>query len=142
MADRAIDVGLRAEIANDSPMTEKAGKPVSESAPDMRGLFTQAQQAQRRLLAAQEEIARTEVSGSSGGGLVTARVTGTGELVALSIDPRVLVSGPPAETAEAIADLVLAAVRKATQGAERVRRQAVGPLASSVAGLGVPGLVP
>jgi DNA-binding YbaB/EbfC family protein len=112
---------------------------VSEGAPDIAGLLAHAQQMQQRLAEAQERIAQTEVSGSAGGGLVTARLTGTGELIGLAIDPRVLNSGPPAETAEAIADLVLAAVRNANQEAESIRAEAMGPLADSLDGLGLPG---
>ena len=96
---------------------------MSESVSDMSGLLAHAQQMQQQLVEAQETIARTEVTGSAGGGLVTARVTGAGELVGLSIDPRVVQSGPPTETAEAIADLVLAAVRNANQEAEALRER-------------------
>lgn len=113
---------------------------MSEGASDLSGLLAHAQQMQRRLVEAQETIAQTEVSGSAGGGLVTARLTGTGELLGLAIDPRVVNSGPPAEVAEAIADLVLAAVRNATQEAELIRAQAMGPLADTLGGLGLPGL--
>ncbi len=103
--------------------------------PDMNDLFAHAQEMQRRLAETQQQIAATEVSGSSGGGLVTARVTGAGELVALSIDPRVLTSAGPPETAEAIADLVVAAVRHANMSAERLRERAMAPLANEL-GLG------
>jgi DNA-binding protein YbaB len=113
---------------------------VSEAETDTSDLFTEAQQAQRRLAAAKQEIARTQVSGYSAAGLVTARVTGAGELVALSIDPRLLASGSPAQLAETVPDLVLGAVRNATQAAERVRTQAVGPLVANLDRLGVPGL--
>lgn len=107
--------------------------------PDMNDLFAHAQEMQRRLAETQQEIAATEVSGSSGGGLVTARVTGAGELIALSIDPRVLTSAGPPETAEAIADLVVAAVRDANKSAERLRELAMAPLATEL-GLGDGGL--
>ena len=110
--------------------------------PDMNHLFVQAQEMQRRLLETQEQIAKTEVSGSSGGGLVTVRVTGAGELVGVSIDPRVLTDANPPEAAEAISDLVLAAVRNATEAAGRLRDDAMGPLASEfgLGGAGLPGL--
>ena len=113
---------------------------MSEETSGMSGLLAHAQQMQEQLAQARDAIARTEVSGSAGGGLVTARVTGAGELVGLSIDPRVLHSGPPAEVAEAVADLVLAAVRNANQEADAVRDEALGPIADSLGGLGLPGL--
>lgn len=110
--------------------------------PDMNNLFAQAQEMQRRLVETQEQIANTEVSGSSGGGLVTVRVTGAGELVGLSIDPRVLTNATPPEAAEAISDLVLAAVRNGNETAERLRTEAMGPLAAEfgLGGAGLPGL--
>lgn len=113
---------------------------MSESGSDKSGLFAYAQQMQQQLVEAQQTIARTEVTGSAGGGLVTARVTGAGELVGLSIDPRVVESGPPTEAAEAIADLVLAAVRNANHDAEALREQALSPIADALGGLGFPGL--
>lgn len=112
--------------------------------PDMGALFAQAQEMQRRLLEAQERIAKTEVSGSSGGGLVTVRVSGEGELLAVSIDPRVLTNAAPPEAAEAIADLVLAAVRNGNEEANRLRDEAMTPLAAEFglggAGGGLPSL--
>ncbi len=113
---------------------------MSEGVSDMSGLLAHAQQMQQQLVEAQESIARTEVSGSAGGGLVTARVTGAGELIGLSIDPRVVQSGPPAEVSEAIADLVVAAIRNANQDADVLRAQAMGPIADALGGLGLSGL--
>lgn len=112
---------------------------MSEGVSDMSGLLAHAQQMQQQLVEAQESIARTEVSGSAGGGLVTARVTGAGELIGLSIDPRVVQSGPPAEVSEAIADLVIAAIRNANHDAKELRAEAMGPIADALGGLGLPG---
>ena len=42
----------------------------------LAGLMAQAQQMQQQLLAAQDQLAQTEVTGTAGGGLVTATVTG------------------------------------------------------------------
>src|SRR3954470_1081025 len=55
--------------------------------PDMAQLLQQAQQMQQDLAAAQEELSETEITGSAGGNLVTATMTGTGELTALTIAP-------------------------------------------------------
>ena len=54
---------------------------------DMSGLLAQAQAMQEQLLNAQQELAEMEIEGSAGGGLVTATVTGSGELVGLVIKP-------------------------------------------------------
>ncbi|WP_179202772.1 YbaB/EbfC family nucleoid-associated protein, partial [Streptomyces caniscabiei] len=51
--------------------------------PNMQQLLQQAQKMQQDLARAQEELARTEVDGQAGGGLVRATVNGSGELRAL-----------------------------------------------------------
>jgi nucleoid-associated protein EbfC len=94
-------------------------------APDMQQLLQQAQQMQQQLMDAQERLAQAKVEGSAGGGLVTATVTGTGELVGLTIDPR---AADPDDT-ETLADLILAAVRDATNNAGELQAQTMGPLA-------------
>ena len=80
---------------------------------DMQQLLAAAQQMQDQLMNAQRELADAEVEGTAGGGLVKARVNGQGDLVDLTISPAVIDAGEPAETAETVADLVLAAVRDA-----------------------------
>ena len=69
---------------------------------DMSGLLAQAQAMQEQLFTAQQELAETEVEGSAGGDLVTATVTGAGELVGLVIKPEAV---DPEDT-ETLADLV------------------------------------
>ena len=95
---------------------------------------------QSRLLAAQEELAKAEVSGSAGGGLVHATVTGGGEVVGLRIDP----SAIDPDDAEGLADLVLAAIRDANRAAQELQQQTMGPLAEGLGGmgggLGLPGI--
>jgi nucleoid-associated protein EbfC len=100
------------------------------------GLMAQAQQMQQQLLDAQEQLARTEVTGTSGGGLVTATVTGAGELTGLVIDPSAIDPGDP----EGLADLVVAAVRDANRAAAELQQHAMGPLAGGLGGLSLPGL--
>ena len=102
---------------------------------DLSSLMAQAQQMQQRLLAAQEELAKAEVTGTAGGGLVRATVTGAGEVVGLEIDPGAV---DPAD-AEGLADLVLAAIRDANRAAGELQQEAMGPLAEGLGG-GVPGL--
>jgi DNA-binding YbaB/EbfC family protein len=98
----------------------------------MSALMAQAQQMQQALLAAQDELARAEVSGSAGGGLVTATVTGAGELTGLTIDPSAIDPGD----AEGLADLVLAAVRDANRAAADLQKDKLGPLAGGLGALG------
>jgi nucleoid-associated protein EbfC len=103
---------------------------------DMQQLLAAAQQMQEQLMTAQQELAETEVQGTAGGGLVTARVNGQGELVDLTIAPEVIDPADPAETAQTVADLVLAAVRDAYRAAADLQEQKMGPLAGAIGGLG------
>ncbi|PNE33489.1 nucleoid-associated protein [Streptomyces eurocidicus] len=101
----------------------------------MQQLLQQAQKMQQDLAAAQEELARTLVDGTAGGGLVKATVTGAGELQGLVIDPKAV---DPEDT-ETLADLVVAAVRDANAAAQQLQQQKLGPLAQGLGG-GIPGL--
>ena len=106
---------------------------------DMQQLLAAAQQMQQQLMNAQQELADSEVSGTAGGGLVTARVNGQGELVDLSIAPAAIDPDDLAETAQTIADLVLAAVRDAYARAGDLQQEKMGPFASALGG-GIPGM--
>ncbi|WP_285505470.1 YbaB/EbfC family nucleoid-associated protein [Actinokineospora sp. NBRC 105648] len=104
----------------------------------MQAILAQAQKMQEQLLSAQQELADAEVTGTAGGGLVTATVSGAGELKALVIDPKVV---DPDDT-ETLADLVVAAVRDASNNAQKLAEEKMGPLAGGLGGggLGLPGL--
>jgi len=102
---------------------------------DLQQLLAAAQQMQDHLMSAQQELADAEVEGTSGGGLVTARVNGQGELMDLTISPAAIDPADPAETAQTVADLVLAAVNNAYRAAGELQQEKMGPLA---AGLGQP----
>lgn len=106
---------------------------------DLQQLLAAAQQMQDHLISAHQELADAEVEGTSGGGLVKARVNGEGELVDLTISPAAIDTTDPVDTAQTVADLVLAAVRNAYQAVEDLREEKMGPLA---AGLGQPGGMP
>jgi DNA-binding YbaB/EbfC family protein len=104
---------------------------------DLQQLLAAAQQVQDHLISAQQELADAEVEGTSGGGLVKVRVNGEGELVDLTISPAAIDPADPGDSAETVADLVLAAVRNAYQAVEDLRQEKMGPFA---AGLGQPGM--
>lgn len=103
---------------------------------DMAGLLAQAQAMQSQLLQAQADLEKQEVEGSAGGGLVTALVSGTGELLSLTINR----SAVDPDDTETLADLIVAAVRDANENAKELAAQAMGPLAGGLGGLpGAPG---
>jgi DNA-binding YbaB/EbfC family protein len=100
----------------------------------MGALLKQAQQMQQALADAQQQLAATEVTGSAGGELVTATMTGTGELTALTIAPAAV----DPDDLETLQDLIVAAVRDASRAASELTAERMGPLAGG--GLGLPGL--
>ncbi|CAM3855349.1 YbaB/EbfC family nucleoid-associated protein [Smaragdicoccus niigatensis] len=104
--------------------------------PDMGQLLAQAQQMQQQLMAMQAELAEAEIEGEAGGGLVKATVKGSGELVALTIDPKVV----DPEDVETLQDLVIGAIADAGNKAQELTAQKLGPLAGGLGGSGIPGL--
>jgi DNA-binding YbaB/EbfC family protein len=101
---------------------------------DMSGLLAQAQAMQEQLLRAQDELAKTEIKGSAGGDVVTATITGTGELIGLVIKPEAV---DPDDT-ESLADLIIAAVRDANHKSQALTASKLGPLAGGLGGAGLP----
>jgi len=100
----------------------------------MQQLMQQAQEMQAQLMSAQQELADSEVTGTAGGGLVTATMSGSGELKALQIDPKAV----DPEDIETLQDLIVAAVRDASRASTELAGQKMGPLAGGLGG--IPGL--
>jgi hypothetical protein len=107
---------------------------------DMQQIFAAAQQMQAQLANAQQALADSEVTGTAGGGAVRAVVSGAGELLDLTIEPGVIDTADPAETAETVADLVLAAVRDAARAAADLQQRQLGAISGGVPGLDLSGL--
>jgi DNA-binding YbaB/EbfC family protein len=113
---------------------------------DMNQILQAAQQMQAHLETAQRSLAEAEVTGTAGGGLVVAKISGQGELLDLTIDPKAIDVSDPAETAETIADMVLAAVRDATNSVMALQQQQLGFADAlnniDLSSLGLPGGLP
>ncbi len=76
------------------------------------------QQMQGRLTQMQTELAQQTVTGSAGGGMVTATADGRGQIRSIRVDPSVAEEGD----VEMLEDLVLAAVNEAQRKAEDLYR--------------------
>ena len=98
---------------------------------DMGQLLQQAQRMQEQLLSAQQDISESEATGSAGGGLVRATVTGAGDLTDLQLDPSVV----DPDDVETLADLIIAAVRDAHAEIQRQANEQLGAINADVAGL-------
>jgi len=93
-------------------------------------LMQQAQAVQQKLKAGQEEVARLEVQGESGGGLVRVRMTGSHEVRGIHIERSLFTEDPAV-----IEDLVAAACNDAVRRLGELQRDR---LADVAGGLGLP----
>jgi nucleoid-associated protein EbfC len=99
---------------------------------DINKLMQQAQQMQEQMAQAQEQLGSETVEASAGGGLVTVRATGNGDITEIKIDPKAIDPDDP----ELLEDLVLAAVNEAIRSARALAQSKLGAMTG---GLGLPG---
>ena len=86
----------------------------------MQQLLKQAQKLQQDMLAAQEEVAQTEVTGTSGGGMVQVTVRADkSEVLSLKIKPEAV----DPDDVEMLEDLVLAALGDAFAQADAFKQE-------------------
>ncbi|GJE70924.1 YbaB/EbfC family nucleoid-associated protein [Methylorubrum podarium] len=81
---------------------------------DLMGIMKQAQAMQEKMASLQSELDSVEVSGASGGGAVSVRMTAKGQVLGVSIDPSLMV----ADEREILEDLIVAACNDARSKAE------------------------
>lgn len=102
---------------------------------DFQALMKQAQQVQQKFSEAQTRMHESVVSGTSGAGLVSLELKGTGELITLKIDDSLMAPGE----GEVLTDLIIAAHKDAQKKLEELNQkllaEAAGPLG---AGGGMP----
>lgn len=99
----------------------------------MAQLMKQANQMQMKMKKVQEEMAKAEFEGSSGGGAVKAKVTGDNKLAALTISPEIFKSGD----VEMLQDMIVAAVN---EGVKLAKDTSAKEMEKITGGMGVPGL--
>ena len=92
----------------------------------------QAQQLTRDLQGRQEELARREVEGQAGAGLVTAVMNGRGDLVRLRIDPKMFAR--MANDQALVEDVIVAAVNAALTQVHKLQQSELASLAGPFAG--------
>jgi nucleoid-associated protein EbfC len=103
---------------------------------DMNALFEQAQAIQEQLRRTQEDLAKRQVTGTAGGGMVIVTATGAGEIARVQIDPAVV---DPKDVAM-LEDLVVAAANSALKAVQALAQSEGGPLANLKSMF--PGMVP
>ncbi|HZR37064.1 MAG TPA: YbaB/EbfC family nucleoid-associated protein [Nevskia sp.] len=93
-------------------------------------IMRQAQQAQEAMKRVQEEIARAEITGEAGGGMVKITLTGKHEAKKVEIAPDAL-----QESKDFLEDLIAAAINDASQ---KLERNAQEKMAKVAGGLNLP----
>ena len=114
-------------------MAKHGGFPGMGMGGNMQQLARQAQKLQQQMTEKQAELEAQEFEASAGGGMVTAKVTGKKQLVALTIKPEAV----DPEDVELLQDMVLAAVNEAIKQAEETVEREMGKITG---GIGMPGL--
>ena len=99
----------------------------------MNNIVRQAQQMQQKIAKVQEEIGEKHIEASTGGGVVTAVVTGNQELVEIKIDPDVV----DPEDVELLEEMILGAVNQAMKMAGDMMNEEVEKITG---GMNIPGL--
>ena len=94
-------------------------------------MLRQAQALQKQMEKAQQDLAAQEVNGTAGGGMVTVRMNGGGQVLGISIDPQVV----DPDDVEMLQDLVVAALNEALRASKDLEQQLMGDLTG---GLGLP----
>ena len=100
---------------------------------NMNAMLKQAQKMQEDMANLQADLEQREFSGSAGGGMVEATVTGKHELVALKINPDAI----DPDDAEMLEDLITVAVNEAIGNATKTSEEEMGAITG---GLNMPGL--
>jgi DNA-binding YbaB/EbfC family protein len=103
---------------------------------DMNKMLQQVQQMQEQVAKAQEELAHETVEASVGGGAVTVRASGAGDIIEVKIKPEAIDPDDP----ETLEDLVLAGVNQALKNAQDLMQSKLGGAVGGLGGLGLPGL--
>ena len=91
---------------------------------NMQQLMRQAQKMQQDMAKAKEELAQTEVTAVSGGGMVEVTMTCEKELVSIKIKPEAV----DPDDVEMLEDLIIAAVNEAQKLADDETEKKMGPL--------------
>lgn len=100
---------------------------------NMQALARQAQKMQQKMMEMQAELEAREYEASAGGGVVTAKVNGKKELLALSIKPEAV----DPDDVEMLEDTVMAAINEALREASETTEKEMSKLTG---GMNIPGL--
>lgn len=100
---------------------------------NMKQILKQAQDMQKNLKKQQEALAGKEFEASSGGGMVTTKVNGKGEIISVKIDPEVVSK----DDVDMLEDLVVASVNEALNRVQEAQQE---QMSGMMGNMNIPGL--
>lgn len=110
---------------------------------NIQKMLKQAQMMQKQMENAQEELGNVMIEGTSGGGIVVAKVTGKNEFVSIKIKPEAINPENPEsvdqESLEMLEDLITSAVKDASTQANTLSQERLNSITGGM-NLNMPGL--
>jgi len=108
---------------------------------NVQQMLKQAQQMQKKMESAQDELKNIEVTGEAGGGVVSVVFNGKNEFLSIKIKPEAINPDNPesvdADTVEMLEDLITGAIKDANK---KVTEMAEAKMSSITGGMNIPGL--
>lgn len=104
----------------------------------MQGMLKQVQKMQEEMQRVQGELGGKTVSEEAGGGMIKATANGNKEIISIEIDPQVITP----DEKEILEDLVVAAVNKALESANKMAEEEMAKVTKGMLppGMNIPGL--
>jgi DNA-binding YbaB/EbfC family protein len=99
-------------------------------------MLKQMQKMQAEMERVQLELQDEYVSATTGGGVVTATVSGGLEVKSIIINPKIV----DPEDVEMLSDTIVAAVNEAMRQAQELAQRRIGEITGGLSGLGIPGM--
>ena len=100
---------------------------------NMNKILKQAQKMQGQMMKAQEELGKTEVEGTAGGGMVKMVLNGKNEMISVKVNPEAV----DPDDVEMLEDLIIAAYSNAQEKIKEISDSTMGSISG---GLNLPGM--
>ena len=112
-------------------------KGMGGGAQNMQALLRQVQKTQEEVAAKQDELDAREYDITAGGGVVTVKINGKKEILAIDLKPEIV----DPDDIETLSDILVAAVNEAIKRVEDTNNSEISKITGQVSMPGIPGLM-